>query len=65
MRFKHVDNPVVELDDVPRARAPGMWSISIGNVERSPDIEVTDTVDEDPDPRDYEETSLHRGHFRT
>jgi hypothetical protein len=26
----------------------GVWSISIATVERSPDIEVPDTVDEDP-----------------
>jgi hypothetical protein len=31
-----------------------MWSISIAIVERSSDIEVPDTVDEDPDPRDDE-----------
>jgi hypothetical protein len=43
----------------------GMWSTSIAVVERSPDIEVLDTVDEDSDLRDYEGASLHRGHFRT
>jgi hypothetical protein len=43
---------------------PGMWSISIEALERSPDIEVPDTVDEDPNPRDSEGASLHRGHFR-
>jgi hypothetical protein len=31
-----------------------MWSISIADVERSPDVEVPDTVDDDLDPRDYE-----------
>jgi hypothetical protein len=63
--FKHVDNPVVELNGIPRARAPEIWSMSIADVERSPDIEVPDTVDEDQDPRDSEEASLHRGHIRT
>jgi hypothetical protein len=29
-----------------------MCSISIAAVERSPDIEALNTVDEDPDPRD-------------
>jgi hypothetical protein len=48
--FKHVDNPIVELNDVLRARAPGNSCISILVVERSPGIEVPDTVDEDPDP---------------
>jgi hypothetical protein len=43
----------------------GMLSISIADVERSPDIEVPDTVDEDPYPLDSEGASLHRGHFRT
>jgi hypothetical protein len=33
-----------------------MWSISIVVVERSPDIMMPDTVDEDPYPRDYEGT---------
>jgi hypothetical protein len=42
-----------------------MWSISIAVVELSSDIEVPDTVDEDPDPRDYEGASLHREHFQT
>jgi hypothetical protein len=35
-----------------------MWSISIAVVERSPDIEMHDTVDEDPDPRDSGEGGL-------
>jgi hypothetical protein len=39
-----------------------IWCISIE--ERSPDIEVPDSVDEDLDPRDSEGASLHRGHFR-
>jgi hypothetical protein len=43
----------------------GTWSISIAALERSSDIEVPDTVDEDPSPRDSEGASLHRGHFRT
>jgi hypothetical protein len=29
----------------------GLWTISIAFVERSPDIEVSDNVDDDPDPR--------------
>jgi hypothetical protein len=62
---KHVDNPVVELNDMARARDRGMSSINIADVERSPDIEAPDTVDEDTDPRDFEGASLHRGHFRT
>jgi hypothetical protein len=62
--FRNVDNPIVELDDVPRAWAPGMWSISIAVVERSPDKEVPDVVDKDLDPRDFEGASWHRGHFR-
>jgi hypothetical protein len=37
----------------------GIWSMSIAVVERSPDIEVPDTVDEDPYPRDYEGASSH------
>jgi hypothetical protein len=48
----HVDNPIVHLNDVPPSQAPGMWSISIAVVERSPDKEVHDTVDEEKDPRD-------------
>jgi hypothetical protein len=32
----------------------GMSSISIAAMDRSPDIEVPDAVDEDPYPRDYE-----------
>jgi hypothetical protein len=43
----------------------GVWSISMKVVERSPDIEVLDTVDEDLDPRDGEGASMHKGHFRT
>jgi hypothetical protein len=43
----------------------GIRSMSIATVERLPGIEIPDTVDEDPYPRDYEGASLHRGHFRT
>jgi hypothetical protein len=37
----------------------GMWSISIAILERSPDIEVPETVDDDPDPRDWAVTRLN------
>jgi hypothetical protein len=60
--FKHVDNPVVELNDHGHR---GIWSMCIAVVERSPDIDVPDTVDEDPYPRVSKGASLHRGHFRT
>jgi hypothetical protein len=33
--------------------------MSIVYVDRSPDIEVPDIVDEDPDPQDPEGASLH------
>jgi hypothetical protein len=39
----------------------GVQSISIAVEERSPDNEVTDTADEDPDPRDSERAFVHRG----
>jgi hypothetical protein len=45
----------------------GTWFISIALVDRSPDIvEEPDTVDEDPNPRDFGGASIiHRRHFRT
>jgi hypothetical protein len=43
----------------------GMWSIIIANVERSPDIEVPGTVDDDQDPRDSRGALMHGGHLRT
>jgi hypothetical protein len=51
--FKYVENPVVEVNDIPKRGRRGIWSMSIAIVERSPDIEVPDTVDEDLDPRNF------------
>jgi hypothetical protein len=52
--FKYVDNPIVELNDVPRARALGDIVHKHGSCGAPPDIEVPDTVDKDLDPRDSE-----------
>jgi hypothetical protein len=64
--FHHVDYPIVELNDVSRARTPGDVVLKHCDYEAlTRHIEVPDTVDEDPDPRDYKGALLHRGHFRT
>jgi hypothetical protein len=42
----HVDNPIVELNDIPRARAPGDAVRRKVGVERSPEIDVPDPVNE-------------------
>jgi hypothetical protein len=49
--FKHMDNTVVELNDIQKHKHRGIWSMSIAAAQRSPGIEMPDTVDEDPCPR--------------
>jgi hypothetical protein len=62
--FKHEDTLVVELNSTYQEHGHrGMWSISIAYVERSRDIHVPDTVDEDLDPRDSEGASFTEGTF--
>jgi hypothetical protein len=43
-----MDNPTMKIDDIPRARVPGIWPTSIEAVERSPDMAILKALEEGP-----------------
>jgi hypothetical protein len=59
--FKHVDNPIVELNDMPKARAPR----GVVHKPSGCGALTRHTVDKDLDPRHSKRASLHGGQFRT